>query len=132
MLGETFFIAHFLSLLLQNVMYVFRRTAFHTAHMFKHSKFCMSVLLIICPLALAQTQCWCVSRVWLGLTHLTLCSGISSISHFLSVMHLKNTYNLQWFGHIICYDYFSLSFAKKGHFYMFMVEGNLFYSSVFC
>lgn len=78
--GETSFMAHFLSLLLQNVMYVFRRTAFLTAHTFKHSKFCMTLLLIICPLAPAQTQRWCVSWMCLGLTHLTLCSLASSIS----------------------------------------------------
>lgn len=51
-----FFLAHFL-FLLQNVMYVFTRAAFLTAPMFKHSKFCMTVLLIICPLWSATLVC---------------------------------------------------------------------------
>lgn len=73
------------------VMYVFRQTAFHAAHTFKHSKFCMTVLLIICPLTPAQTQRWCVSRVCLGLTHLTLCclASSTSLSHCLCLVGLK-------------------------------------------
>lgn len=99
-------------------MYVFRWTAFHTAHTFKHSKFCMTVLLIICPLAPAQTPCWCVSRVCLGLTHLILCSLASSISLSLSLSSLSYVFKkihviYSLFVTYFVYDYFSLSFAKR-------------------